>query len=94
MGTFRTPMSKKDKLILAAFVGCTIIEFWLIARITYVPWTRVLNFVLAALIIVVMVTALRTGRWWQRLLALLLCFIPVVYIYDLCRWSMVQLSRP
>jgi hypothetical protein len=97
-------MSKKDKLILAAFVVCTLIEFWLFARITYVhrgrvhDWTapdswHILNFVLAAFIVVAMVTVLRTGRWWQRLLAPLLCVIPTLCIYDLCRWSMTQLSN-
>ena len=97
-------MSKKDKFILAAFVGFTFIEFWLLARITYVQrtqvrdWTapdswHILNFILAAFIIVAMVSVLRTGRWWQRLVAPLLCVIPVVFIYDFCQWSLAELSR-
>jgi hypothetical protein len=96
-------MSKKDKYILAAFIGCTLVEFWLLTRITYIQRTRirdwtppdswyVLNLVLAGVVLVAMAAVVRTGRWWQRLVALVVCICPGMFIYDVCRWS-AELSK-
>ena len=91
-------MSKRDRYILAAFMACTLIEFWLVARITYMQRSRirdwappdswyVFNVALAGVVLVAMVAVLRTGRWWQRLVALVMSICPVTFIYDVCRWS-------
>lgn len=89
-------MSKRDRYILAAFMACTLIEFWLVARITQRSRIRdwappdswyVFNVALAGVVLVAMVAVLRTGRWWQRLVALVMCICPVTFIYDVCRWS-------
>ena len=97
-------MSKTDKCILAAFIACTLIELWLLARITYIERTRirdwtppdswyVLNVALAGTVLVTMVTVLRTGRWWQRVIALVVSIFPVMFIYDVCRWSATFLAQ-
>lgn len=83
-------------MTLAVLTGSTVLEMWLIGRLTYIErtpvrdWTppsswHVLNLVLAGLILVVMISALRTGRWWQRLVALVVCICPAAVIYDVCR---------
>jgi hypothetical protein len=95
-------MSKRDKYILAAFVVCTLLQFWLLDRITYPRRVRdwspptsyyVFNVALAGAVLVAMATVLRVGRGWHWLVAPVLCICPVIFICDFCRWSIAELSR-
>jgi len=93
-------MSKRDKYILTAFVVCTFVQLWLLSRIIHMQqhlhevrdfsprdsW-YIFNLILAGIVLVVMATVLRVGRWWQRFVALVVCICPVIFIYDVCRWS-------
>jgi hypothetical protein len=96
-------MTKRDKFILAAFVCSTLLVLWLVERIAYPSTVRdyapprswyILNVAIAGVVLVTMAAVTRVGRWWQRLVAPAVCICPFVYLYDFCRWSLVELSRP